>query len=360
MRSTNKSLSSNKPMFVKKLTLRDFRNHHSKSFNFEPGINIVTGPNASGKTNIVESIYYLSLARSFRGVEDNELVRKGFEYGVIEATIMEGKIKRDIQILITKKGRSVVVNGKKVSKISELSKVVNVLLFEPKDVMLFKGSPKDRRNFLDINLSKKYPVYLEYISNYNKALANRNDILKSEKVDEKLLESTTELLVKYSAPIVEYRTRYVKDITDILIKITRALTGEESKIRIDYKPFVTPSTNFESEALEAFKRSLDSDLKHKATSIGVHREDFSVSLNDKEIDIYGSQGENRMIALALKISPYFLIEDKDKRPIIVLDDVMSELDKKHRKRLVELLRKLGQVFITATELEIDGAAHIKL
>ncbi len=347
-------------MFVKKLTLRDFRNHHYKTFDFNPGLNVITGPNASGKTNIVESIYYLSLARSFRGVEDEELIKDGLNYGTIDATIMEGKIKRDIRILITKKGRSVVINGKKVSKISELSKVVNVLLFEPKDVLLFKGSPKDRRNFLDINLSKKYPIYLEYISNYTKALATRNDILKSEKVDEKLLESTTELLVKYSAPIVEYRTRYVKDITDILIKITRALTGVECKIKIDYKPFVAPSSDFESEALEAFKRSLDSDLKHKATSIGVHREDFSVSLNDKEIDIFGSQGENRMVALALKISPYFLIEDKDKRPIIVLDDVMSEFDKRHKKRLMEFLKKLGQVFITATELEIDGAAHIKL
>jgi len=347
-------------MFVKKLILRDFRNHQAKTFDFSTGINIVTGPNASGKTNIVEAIYYLSLARSFRGVEDSELVRKEKEYGEISAEIHEGKIKRDIRILITKKGRSVIVNGKKVSKLTDLAKVVNVLLFEPKDVMLFKGSPKERRNFLDVNLSKKYSSYLEYISNYNKILINRNELLKSEKVDKKLLDTTTELLVKYSAPIVKFRTRYVKDITDILIKITRALTGEESKIEINYHPYIANSPEFEKEALEAFNRSLESDLKHKATSIGIHREDFSISLNDKEIDVYGSQGENRIVALALKIAPYFLIEDKDKRPIIVLDDVMSELDKKHQKRLIEFLKKLGQVFITATELDINGATHIKL
>ena len=348
-------------MFIKNLTLRDFRNHYSKSFTFDPGINIITGPNASGKTNIVEAIHYLSLARSFRGVDDDELIRRGLEFSEIDADVYEGKIKRDIQIvLVAKKGRSVSVNGKKVSKLSELAKVVNVLLFEPKDVMLFKGSPKERRNFLDVNLSKKYPAYMEYISNYNRVLNNRNEILKAENVDQKLLDSTTELLVKYSAPIVEFRTKYVKDITDILIKITRALTGEDSKIEINYHPFVNASSNFENEALKAFNRSLESDLKHKATSIGVHREDFSISLNDKEIDVYGSQGENRLIALALKISPYFLIKDQDKRPIIVLDDVMSELDIKHRERLIEFLKKLGQVFITATELKIDGAAHIKL
>lgn len=347
-------------MFVKKLLLRSFRNHQIRTFEFAPDINIITGPNASGKTNIVEAIYFLSRTRSFRGASDEELIREGDDFAEIVAEILEGKIKRDIRVLIAKNRRLIFVNGKLVSKSSELSKVVNVLLFEPKDVMLFKGSPKERRNFLDVNLSKKYPIYLEYFSKYDNALANRNEMLKNEKMDKKLLEATTELLVEYSAPIVEFRTRYVKDITDILIKITRALTGKDNQIEINYKPYVMPGANFKEEALEAFKRSLDSDLRHKATSIGVHREDFSISLNGKEIDVYGSQGENRIVALALKIAPYFLIEDKDKRPIIVLDDVMSELDKKHQKRLIEFLKKLGQVFITATEFEINGVTHIKL
>lgn len=347
-------------MFVKKLLLRSFRNHQIRTFEFAPDINIITGPNASGKTNIVEAIYFLSRTRSFRGASDEELIREGDDFAEIVAEILEGKIKRDIRVLIAKNRRLIFVNGKLVSKSSELSKVVNVLLFEPKDVMLFKGSPKERRNFLDVNLSKKYPIYLEYFSKYDNALANRNEMLKNEKMDKKLLEATTELLVEYSAPIVEFRTRYVKDITDILIKITRALTGKDNQIEINYKPYVMPGASFKKEALEAFKRSLDSDLRHKATSIGVHREDFSISLNGKEIDVYGSQGENRIVALALKIAPYFLIEDKDKRPIIVLDDVMSELDKKHQKRLIEFLKKLGQVFITATEFEINGVTHIKL
>ena len=347
-------------MYISKLTLCNFRNHKSRKFEFLPGINVITGENASGKTNVVEAIYYLSLARSFRGVDDDELIKAKEEYAEIDSEVLEGKIRRDIHILITKKGRSIIVNNKKVSKLSDLAKVVNVLLFEPKDVMLFKGSPKERRSFLDVNLSKKYPSYLEYISHYNKALANRNEILKANKVDENLLKSSTELLVKYSAPIVEYRMRYVKDITDILIKITRALTGEDNKIEINYKPYISPSPNFKKSALEAFNRSLESDLRQKVTTIGVHREDFSIRLNDKEIDIYGSQGENRLVALALKISPYFLIEDKDKRPIVVLDDVMSELDKNHQEQLIKFLKKLDQVFITATELKIDGATHIKL
>ena len=347
-------------MIIKTLAISNFRNHSSKSLSFNPGINIISGPNTSGKTNIVEAVYYLSLARSFRGADDDELIAHGAEYAEIDSQILEGELRRNVRILITKKGRSVLVNGKKVSKLSDLAKCVNVLLFEPKDVLLFRGSPKERRNFLDISLSKQFPVYLEYISRYEKALRQRNELLKSGNCDENLLKVTTELLVKYAGPIINYRAMYVKDINDILIKITRALTGVEGKIEIKYNPFVQMSADYQTAALEAFNRSLDSDLKHKATSIGIHREDISVSLNGREIGTYGSQGENRLVALALKLSPYFIIKDEDKKPIVVLDDVMSELDDAHQKRLINFLRKFSQVFITGTELDIDGATQIKL
>ena len=347
-------------MIVKSLGIRNFRNHLLGEYEFGDGLNIITGPNASGKTNIVEAIYYLSLARSFRGVEDADIINHKSEVSQIDAVVYEGQIKRNIRILITKKGRSVLVNGKKVSRLSELSKCVNVLLFEPKDVMLFRGSPKERRNFLDINLSKQFPIYLEYISRYEKALKQRNEILKSGNIDKNLLDASTETLVKYAGPIINYRAMFVKDINDILIKITNALTGVRDKIEIVYRPFVNMSSDYQSVALEAFNRSLESDLRHKATSIGIHREDISVSLNGKEIGTYGSQGENRLVALALKLSPYFMITDRGKKPVVVLDDVMSELDPKHREQLIKFLRKFEQVFITDTKLEIEGSTQIKL
>ena len=347
-------------MLVKNLQLRNFRNHNKSQFLFLPGINVISGPNAAGKTNIIEAIYYLSIARSFRGVEDDELICKGSEYAEIDSEVLEGTIRRKIHILITKKGRQVLLNGKKVSKLSELTKCVNVLLFEPKDVMLFRGSPRERRNFLDINLSKKYPVYLEYISRFEKILKERNEMLKSDIIDEKLLAANTELFVKYAAPIVEYRTRYIKDINDILIKITRAITGVRGKIEILYKPFIPFDKDFKSRATEALNAALENDLRHKATSIGPHREDFSVSLNKRDIGAFGSQGENRLVALSLKLSPYFLIEDKEKKPVVVLDDVMSELDQTHQENLIKFLKKFKQVFITATELDIDGANPLKI
>ena len=347
-------------MIIESITLKNFRNHAYLAYDFSENLNILTGPNAAGKTNVVEAINYLSMARSFRTTEDSALIQNGKDHAEIIATCREGEIKRKIRVIITEEGKQVYINGKTISKISELSKVMNVLLFEPKDVMFFKGSPKVRRNFVDVNLSKKSLQYLDYITRYNKVLKERNDLLKSDKIDPVLLETTTEMLVKLSGPIVSYRQMYFKDINDILIKITRALTGVEGKLEIHYKPFVEYGKEFQKAALEAFKRAEERDLSQKATTIGIHREDFSISLNGRDIGEFGSQGENRIVAIALTLSPYFLIEDKEKRPVVVLDDVMSELDLEHRKRLIQFVKKFDQVFITATKLQVEGAAQYQI
>ena len=347
-------------MIIKRIGLKNFRNHQSLSFDFTDHLNVITGLNAVGKTNIVEAIYYLSLGRSFRGNEDVDLIKKNHERAEIDAAILEGELTRKIKIIITKTGRVVMINGKNISKLSELSKCVNVILFQPKDVMLFSGPPRDRRNFLDIAISKKSSIYLDYISRYDKVLKERNDLLKMDKVDQTLLDVTTELMVKLSGSIISYRQMYVKDINDILNKITRALTGEKGKFELKYYPFVPYDADYQENAKKAFKRAEESDFKHKQTSIGIHREDISISLNGRDIATFGSQGENRIAALALKLSPYFLIEDKDKKPIIVLDDVMSELDHNNQERLIKFLRKFNQVFITGTKLDIPGCNHLKI
>ena len=347
-------------MLIKKISLKNFRNHNSLSFDFSDHLNVLTGLNAVGKTNVVEAIYYLSLGRSFRTNEDIELINKNHEKAEIDAVILEGELTRKIKIIITKTGRMVMINGKSISKLSELSKCVNVILFQPKDVQLFSGPPRDRRNFLDISISKKSGIYLDYISRYEKVLKERNDLLKSDNIDQTLLDVTTELLIKLSGSIISYRQMYVKDINDILNKITRALTGVEGKLEVIYKPFVEYGKDFQTEALAAFKRAEERDLHAKVTSIGVHREDFSICLNGRDIGRFGSQGENRIVALALKLSPYFLIDDKEKRPVVVLDDVMSELDIAHRQRLIKFIKKFEQVFITATKLEVEGASHYQI
>ena len=347
-------------MIFKSIILKGFRNHDYLAYDFKPGLNVITGPNGVGKTNVIEAMYYFSLARSFRLNDSDGLIKKGKEQAEIYTEIQEGDLIRKIRILIGEKKRVILINGKAVSRVLDLAKIVNVILFEPKDVLLFRGSPKTRRDFLNISLAKKSHSYLDYLSRYEKVLRERNELLKAEKIDKTLLDTTTEMLVKLSGPIVSYREMYVKDINDILNKITRALTGEDNKLEVIYKPFIESSVNFEEKALEAFKRTEESDLKKKVTTIGVHREDFTVLLNGRDIGEYGSQGENRIAALALKLSPYFLIEDKDKRPVVVLDDVMSELDQNHRLRLIAFLKKFEQVFITATRLEVAGASQYQI
>lgn len=347
-------------MIIKKINLKRFRNHENLYLEFSNNLNVITGPNAVGKTNIVEAIYYLSLGRSFRTSEDTDLIKKNQDKAEIDALIEEGELTRKIKIAITRAGKSVMINGKNISKLSELSKCVNVISFQPKDVMLFSGPPRDRRNFLDISISKKSNSYLDYISRYEKVLKERNDLLKSEKVDQTLLDVTTEMIIKLSSSIISYRQMYVKDINDILNKITRALTGKDEKFELRYYPFVNYDAEFVNNAKKAFKRAEENDFKHKQTSIGIHREDISISLNGRDIASYGSQGENRIAALALKLSPYFLISDKDKKPIIVLDDVMSELDKKNQERLINFLRKFNQVFITGTNLNIPDCNHLQI
>lgn len=347
-------------MNIKKLTLKNFRNHSNVTFDFKPGLNIITGNNAVGKTNIVEAIHYLSMARSFRGQDENELIQEGKKSGEIFAIIKEGEISRKIRIILSAEGRKILINDKVATRISELSNSANVLVFEPKDALFFKGSPKNRRNFIDISISKKSPRYLETLTQYERALKQRNDILKQEEFDPLLLESATEILIDLSLEIIKARQAYLKDIQDILIKLTRALAGVQSDVKVVYFPFLQPNNDFKDNAKKAFNNALESDLKRKATSIGIHREDISITLNKRDIAIYGSQGENRLIALALKLSPYFLIDNKEKRPIVVLDDVMSELDQPHRLRLIKLLNKFEQVFITATKLEVKDAAQYHL
>lgn len=347
-------------MYLTELKIKNFRNHNYLSFSFNKGVTLITGNNGVGKTNIVEAIYYLSFIKSFRGVSDIELINQDKDNCSIEATVKEGELTNKILIVIQKDSRFVYLNNKPVSKLSELSNIVNALIFEPKDVMLFKGSPKDRRTFIDVSLSKKSGAYLWLISKYEKYLKERNEILKREEIDQKMLDITTEMLVKLSVQIISYRALYFKDINDILNNITRALTGVKGEMKLVYKPFVPNDKEILDNAKITYKRALETDLKKKVTTVGIHREDFSMMLNGRDIALYGSQGENRLAALVLKLTPYFLIKDQNKKPIVILDDVMSELDEINQNKFLRFIKKFNQVFITATKLSLNGVAHYEI
>ncbi len=348
-------------MKVTHLELRNFRNYETVSLDFNEGLTVIQGTNGSGKTNLAEAVYYLSLAKSWRTNEYSALIKDGYNQALIKARIEEDGLHRDIEISIVPKGRKICINGKPARRLSELSKLINVTLFSPEDVNIFKGPPGDRRSFLDTSISKKSFEYFNLIGKYNKLITERNAALKSETPDLTLIQILTDQIIEVSEPISHYRRKYIDDLNEILSSLASELYGHDRRVLIVYKPFIKSETNWKDEAIKAYKRSLDSDLARKITQIGIHREDFSLNLDDGDIALYGSQGENRLAAIALKIAPFFLIENGEKRPITVLDDVYSELDENHATKLSNLVMKhLKQVFITTTGARIQGASYIEV
>lgn len=343
-------------MIIKSLVLRNFRNYDFASVEFDPKLNIIVGENGAGKTNLVEAIYFLSLARSFRTSEYGDLIKNKRQYSTIEARVEQDTINKDIVALMTSNAKKFTCNDKQIRKISDLSKLINVIVFEPKDTLMFSDSPLVRRNYLDINLSKKSPIYLENLMIFEKLLRERNSILKGEKIDKTQLQVVTDQLIDVQETICKYREAYVNEINNVLSKIIGKLKGEEEVAQLVYLPFVKLDDKFKLSCARAYAHNEESDIKHKMTQIGIHREDMKMMLNGKDISEQGSQGENRIAVIALKIAPYFLIDEKEKKPIIILDDVMSELDDEHRQRLLTFIRNLEQVFITTTKTDILDAS----
>ncbi len=343
-------------MIIKKIVLRNYRNYTNLSLTFSPKLNIIVGDNGVGKTNIVEAIQFLSLARSFRTRETNDLIRENCQFGTIEAKVIENEIEKDILAILTPNSKKITCNGKQIKRLSELSELVNVVVFEPKDSLMFNDSPLVRRNYLDVNLSKKSTIYLNHLMKYEALLKERNKTLKLETIDMNVLDVLTDQIIDISKEIATYRAKYIEDLNNIVSKIIAQIKGQKEEAFIRYQPFVIPDENFVKNAKKKYQDSLENDIKHKVTNVGIHREDYQMFLNGNDIASFGSQGENRLAVIALKIAPYFLIEDRAKRPIIVLDDVMSELDANHKTKLIEFVDKLEQVFITSTSTNVKNAS----
>ena len=344
-------------MIVKNLTLRNFRNYDYAKVDFDPKLNVIVGDNAAGKTNLVEAIYFLSLARSFRTAETSELIKNKRQFSEVEARVEQDTITKDIVALMTSSSKKFVCNDKPIRKLSDLSKLINVIVFEPKDTLMFSNSPLVRRNYLDINLSKKSPIYLENLMVFERLLRERNAILKKDIIDKLQLKVVTDQLIDVEETICRYRAAYINEINNILSRLITALKGENQTAELLYLPFMKLDDKFKSSCARAYEHNEESDIKHKMTQLGIHREDMKMILNGKDISEQGSQGENRIAVIALKIAPFFLIEDKSAKPVIILDDVMSELDDEHKKRLLTFIKnELEQVFITTTKTNIKDAS----
>ena len=334
-------------MIVKELELHNLRNYEYLKVNFNKGINYIYGENASGKTNILEAIYFLSLTRSFRTSEIEELIKKDASFARILAKIDAQNVSKTLEISFNKSGKKILVNGKKVLKISELNSLINVISFIPKNTNLLKDAPKERRKFLNIYLSKFSNNYLKTLSVYEKVLKERNDAFKAYKINPTLIDILTNQLISLNKEIYLYRKKFVNEINKYLADVFKEVSLTNEKLKMEYESFLNnQNENIENFLKNEFENIKEEEFKRKQTLIGIHKDDFKIYIDEKDVSLYGSQGENRISIISLILSLYFL--NKEEKPIIVLDDVISELDEKHEENLLKYLENFNQVFITNT------------
>ena len=345
-------------MWIKNIKIKNFRNYNQEEINLEKNINIFYGKNAQGKTNIIEAIFLCSLGKSFRAKKDNEMIKLNEENAIVEIEYEKSDRDGKIKIEIGNK-KNIYLNGIKIKKLSELLGNLNIVIFTPDDINILKGGPQNRRRFLDIMISQLRPNYMHILNLYIKTMEQRNNYLrqiKEEHKDENLLEIWDEKLAEYAIKIYEYRKEFIEKIIKKLDIIHKNITNEEEQIELEY---VTECDSKEK-YLKLLKERRKLDIIKGFTTKGVHRDDFMIYINKKDIKIFGSQGQNRTAMLSLKLAELQVIYDEiGEYPILLLDDFMSELDKTRRKNFLENIEGT-QVIITGTEkLDIENLKYLE-
>ena len=334
-------------MWINNIKLNNFRNYNNKEIKLHENINVFFGENAQGKTNIIESIFLCSIGKSFRTNKEKELIKFNEEKTLVEINYEKSDRTGNIKIEIGEK-KQVYLNGIKIKKLSELLGNINIVIFTPDDINILKGGPQNRRKFLDIMISQLRPNYMHILSLYNKTLEQRNNYLKqikTEKKDENLLDIWDEKLIDYGIKIYEYRKEFLEKIKNKIKNIHKDITNGREDIEIKYISDAITRQTFINELKS--RRKLD--IIKGFTTKGVHRDDFIIYINKKEVGTFGSQGQNRTAMLSLKLSELQVIyDDIGEYPILLLDDFMSELDSKRRENFLNNIKDI-QVIITCTE-----------
>ena len=342
-------------MYIKKLKLDGFRNYDFAELEFSPLTNVIYGNNAQGKTNILEAVYLFSQGRSHRAKTDKELVN--FERPAARLVIEFADSRREYvgHMQIKKTGKkSVSVNHVHIQKLSKLMNYLNVVMFSPEDLDLVKGSPSARRKFIDSSISQLYPAYLAALMEYNKALNQKNSLLKTlrSKGTKKDLSLSVwnEQLAKTGAAVMKARIDFVAHINELARNIQAEISSESLSVK--YLPSVRTDDITESVLYDYFERHAAREIDMGSSICGIQRDDLEIFVNDRENRLYGSQGQQRTAALSMKIAQSDYINDvRGEYPVLLLDDIMSELDINRRMYLAERIRD-KQVLITSTDTDL--------
>ena len=348
-------------MYLKTIHINNFRNYKEVTVDFKNNINIFLGNNAQGKTNLLEAIYFLALGKSLRNYQKDDLIHWDKQFFYIKGVINIKNKDYTIEIGYNKNNRKIIkINGVEKKTFIDLLGVFNVVIFAPEDLMLVKGSPSLRRSFIDQEISQLSPRYSKTLSDYNKTIISRNRILKSNKRDLlKTLEVYDYQLSILASEILKKRVDTL-DKLKILASLThRKLTDNEENLTINYISFLQekdlqklPQSQIQERLIESYKQSRDKDLLIKTTTIGPHRDDIQFTIDNKDAKKFGSQGQQRTTVLSLKIAELELfMSQKGIYPVLLLDDVLSELDDKRRNFLIKNIKDKIQTFITTTDKE---------
>lgn len=337
-------------MIIESIELKNFRNYRNLKLEFDEQTNIFYGDNAQGKTNILEAIYLSGTTKSHKGSKDRDMILFGEEEAHLRTFIRKSEMDYKIDIHLKKnKAKGIAINGVPIRRASELFGIANFVFFSPEDLSIIKQGPAERRRFLDMELCQLDKIYLHNLANYNKIVAQRNKLLK-DLAFRKDLEDTLDIwdlqLAEYGKKVIQGRETFVKQLNQIISEIHEKLSGGREKLSVFYEK------NCSKEALyEELQKNRERDIRLKTTSAGPHRDDLLFSVDSVDIRKFGSQGQQRTAALSLKLSEIELVKKIiHDTPILLLDDVLSELDHNRQNYLLNSIHDI-QTMITCTGLD---------
>ena len=352
-------------MYIEQLELRNYRNYESIDVTFENKVNVILGENAQGKTNIMESIYVLAMAKSHRTSNDKDLIRWDEEYAKIKGRIQKYNGSLPLELVLSKKGKKAKSNHLEQSKLSQYVGNMTVVMFAPEDLHLVKGSPQVRRRFIDMEIGQVSPVYLHDISLYQKILQQRNHYLKQlqtrKQKDQTMLDVLTEQFIEMAVKITRKRFEFVQLLESWAKPIHSGISRNLETLEIVYKPSLDVSDNQEwSKMVDIYEQKFNGirerEIDRGVTLIGPHRDDLQFIVNGRDVQTFGSQGQQRTTALSVKLAEIELIHSEIKEyPILLLDDVLSELDDYRQSHLLNTIQGKVQTFVTTTN--VDGIDH---
>jgi DNA replication and repair protein RecF len=353
-------LEGEKELYINNIELNQFRNYKKEKIEFSKGMNIIYGENGQGKTNILEAISICSIGKSFRNASNINLKNNESEYYGIEIDFFSQERNQKIEVKYYENKREIILNGIKIKKIGELIGNIPTVIFTPDSLKLIKDGPSERRRFLDIMISQIDKSYFYKLQKYNKIIINRNHILKeirNREIEKLEIEIWNKGLIETGAEIIKKRIKHIEEMKEDIKRIYSEIAMKKEEIEIEYS---YKAEKIEEKLEEEIKKNRESEIKSGITITGPQRHDIIIKLNNMEMKKYGSQGQQRTAVMAIKLAELNKIKkETDEEPVLLLDDIMSELDKKRRRNLNKLINDI-QVIVTTTEKEEEGKNAIEV